>query len=384
MNPIQMVDLTGQYTRLQAEMDEAILSTARSGQYINGEPVQRFSEELACFTGSGYVIPCGNGTDALQIALMALDLNPGDEVIVPAFTYAAAAEAVALLRLIPVAVDVDPHSFNIDVEKIRAAISSKTRAIIPVHLFGQTADMEPIMQIAFEYGLYVLEDNAQNIGSIYNFNKNIDLINNSIPEKQAGTIGHIGTLSFFPTKNLGCYGDGGAILTGDEALAKKLKMIAIHGQSGKYVHEVIGCNSRLDNLQAAILRVKLRHLNDFTRRRQEAASFYREGLSPLAEFIELPQEMSYSTHVYNQFTIQVKDSRRDELQAYLKKQGIPTIVYYPYSLHQQPAFREITRIGGDLSVSERLCRTVLSLPMHTELEREQQEYIIRQLKHFYE
>jgi dTDP-4-amino-4,6-dideoxygalactose transaminase len=382
MKPIQMVDLTTQYARIQAEMDKAVLDVIRSGKYINGEPVGDFAKKLALYTGAKYAIPCANGTDALQIALMALNLQPGDEVIVPAFTYVACAEVIALLKLKPVLVDVDLQTFNMNVQKIEEAITPKTKVILPVHLFGQTTDMEPLMQIAGKYELYVVEDNAQSIGSIYTFSDG--------KQKQAGTIGDIGTLSFFPTKNLGCYGDGGAMLTNNEALAQKLKMITIHGQSKKYIHDIIGCNSRLDTIQAAILNVKLSNLNDYITVKEKVARLYDDGLRPLTNLLEIPICISESTHVYNQYTLKIKDNRRDDLQKYLKEKGIPTIVYYPLPLHQQSAFchceldpqSPIIRIGSDLNNSEQLCQSVLSLPMHTELDDEQIEYIIFQIMNY--
>jgi len=373
MQPIQMVDLTTQYERIRPAMDQAMLDVVRSGLYINGEAVAALTEDLRLYTGAKYVIPCANGTDALQIALMALDLHAGDEVIVPAFTYAASAEAIALLQLTPVLVDVDPKTFNIDVRKIEKAISSKTRAIIPVHLFGQTADMEPLMEIAQKYHLYVIEDNAQSIGSIYTFSSGI--------QKQAGTVGDIGTLSFFPTKNLGCYGDGGAMLTDDESLAGRLRMIASHGQSQKYRHERIGCNSRLDTLQAAVLRVKLRHLASYVFARRKAASAYNAGLKTVS-WIETPECLPASTHVYHQYTIKIKNGQRDNVQQYLKTQGIPSTVYYPLPLQEQPAFRNIVRTSCDLNETRAICQSVLSLPMHTELEDKQIAKIMEEIKNY--
>ena len=370
MKAIQPVDLTTQYQRIRDEIDQAVLDVIRSGRYINGEAVGKLAGELAVYTGSKYVIPCANGTDALQIAMTALDLQPGDEAIVPAFNYAAAAEAVALLRIIPVAVDVDPRTFNIDVNRIEEAISPKTKVIIPVHLFGQTADMEPLMRIARRHGLFVIEDNAQSIGSVYTFSNGT--------QKQAGTIGDIGILSFFPTKNLGCYGDGGALMTDDKDLAEKLRMITVHGQSQKYVHQIVGCNSRLDTLQAAVLQVKLSYLDDYIQLRRKLAIKYDAGLKLLSSRFETPYCIPESNHVYNQYTLTVKENR-DRLQQYLKEKGIPTTVYYPLPLHFQPAFKDMVRIAGDLSVSEKLCRSVLSLPMHTETDDEQTEYIINQL-----
>ncbi|MDR0542675.1 MAG: DegT/DnrJ/EryC1/StrS family aminotransferase [Dysgonamonadaceae bacterium] len=375
MQSIQMVDLTTQYERIQPDMDRAILDVIRSGRYIKGEAVAALAEDLKRYTGAKHVIPCGNGTDALQMALMVLDLQPGDEVIVPAFTYAACAEVIALLRLIPVLVDVDPGTFNIDVRKIEEAVSAKTKAIIPVHLFGQTADMEPLMEIARKHHLYVIEDNAQSIGSVYTFF--------SGEKKQAGVIGDIGVLSFFPTKNLGCYGDGGALLTNNDILAGQLQMIASHGQSQKYRHERIGCNSRLDTLQAAVLRVKLPCLPAWILARRKAASLYDAGLKNLSR-IETPECIPSSTHVYHQYTLKIGKGQRDGLQQYLKAKGIPSMVYYPLPLQEQPAFRKIVRIGGDMSATEMLCRSVLSLPMHTELTGEQIKKIVEEMKSYYE
>ena len=375
MKPIQMVDLTGQYISFNKEMDDAILQVVQSGQYINGPEVQSFAKALSDYTGAQHVIPCANGTDALQIALMASGLTPGDEVIVPSFTYAAAIEAVALLKLTPIFVDVEAETFNIDVNKIAEAISPKTKAIIPVHLFGQVADMETILKISSDNNIFVIEDNAQSIGAEFVFSNKT--------KKQSGTMGNVGTLSFFPTKNLGCYGDGGAMMTNDEELAKKLKMIAQHGQAVKYHHHVIGCNSRLDTIQAAVLMTKLQYLNRFVDSRRNAAEFYSKHLQELSEFIILPSKQSYSSHVYNQFTIRVKNGQRDKLQLFLSDRKIPTIIYYPLPVHQQEAFRNISRIGGNLSISEDLCNSVLSLPMHTELDSEQLNYIVEPIKLFF-
>ncbi|MCL1938985.1 MAG: DegT/DnrJ/EryC1/StrS family aminotransferase [Candidatus Azobacteroides sp.] len=371
MKSIQMTDLISQYERIQEEIDDAVLRVIRSGRYINGEEVQLFASELSKLTGAKQVIPCANGTDALQIALMALDLQEGDEVIVPAFTYAATVEAVALLRLVPVAVDVDPLTFNMDVRKIEEAISPRTKAILPVHLFGQSADMEPVMQIARKWGLYVVEDNAQSICADYTFSDG--------SRKQTGTMGDIGTLSFFPSKNLGCYGDGGALLTNRDDLAEKLRQIASHGQSQKYIHERIGCNSRLDTLQAAVLRVKLPHLPAYIHARRKAAKEYDAALLSANGLFEIPYCIPQSNPVYHQYTIKVNNGKRDDLQNYLKKKGIPTMVYYPRPLQRQPAFRNILKTRGDLSVTDQLCTSVLSLPIHTELEEAQLDYIICQL-----
>jgi len=372
---IQQVDLTTQYLRIQKEMDEAVLQCIRSGEYINGKEVGIFAQNLAGYTGAQYVIPCANGTDALQIALMALDLQPGDEVIVPAFTYVASAEVIALLKLVPVLVDVDSETFNMDVEKFKKAITSRTKAVIPVHLFGQTCDMQPILEICKLHKIAIVEDNAQSIGSVYTFSDGQKL--------QAGTMGDIGALSFFPAKNLGCYGDGGAMLTNNETLANKLKTIASHGQSRKYYHDVVGCNSRLDTLQAAILNVKLKYLSDFTEARQQAATYYNEQLQTLSDCIVLPVVAHYSTHVYHQYTIHVKEGKRDELKQFLHEKNIPSMIYYPLPLHHQKAFKDIIRIGSDLSQAEQLSQSVLSLPMHTELNKEQQDYIVDSIKHFF-
>lgn len=372
---IQQVDLTTQYRHIQKEIDKAVLSSIRSGEYINGKEVGVFVQKLAEYTGSGYVIPCANGTDALQIALMALDLQPGDEIIVPAFTYVASAEVIALLKLTPVLVDVDADTFNLDVEEFRKAITSKTKAVIPVHLFGQTCHMQPILEVARQCRIAVVEDNAQSIGSLYSFPDGRKL--------QAGNIGDIGTLSFFPAKNLGCYGDGGAMLTNDEKLAGKLKMIASHGQSQKYYHDVVGCNSRLDTLQAAILNVKLKYLDKFVEARQQAAAYYTNHLQSLSDHILTPFLPDYSTHVFHQYTIRVKNGKRDGLKQFLSEKCIPSMVYYPLPLHHQRAFKGVIRIGSDLSVSEHLCQTVLSLPMHTELDKAQQDFIIDSIQQFF-
>jgi dTDP-4-amino-4,6-dideoxygalactose transaminase len=374
MKAIQMVDLTTQYGRIQKQLDEAVSEVIRSGKYINGEAVGSLAAELSACLRVKHLIPCANGTDALQMALMALDLRPGNEVIVPAFTYVAAVEVIALLKLTPVLVDVHPRTFNLDVDKTEAAISSRTKAIIPVHLFGQTADMEPLMRIAKKYGLYIVEDNAQSIGSYYTFPDG--------EQKAAGTIGDIGTLSFFPTKNLGGYGDGGALLTNNDELARKLKMIATHGQSRRYFHEIVGCNSRLDTLQAAIIRTKLPYLDTYIQARRKAAEVYDAGLEALADRLETPYCIPASTHVYHQYTLKIKHGKRDGLQQYLKAHGIPAMLYYPLPIHRQPAFKDFVKTGGDLSESEKLCQSVLSLPMHTELDDEQLQYIISQIVNY--
>lgn len=367
---IQMVDLSSQTARIRDEIDTAINEVVNSCQFINGSWVNRFSDNLKQFTGSEYVITCANGTDALQIAMMALDLQPGDEVIVPVHTYVATAEAIALLKLKPLFVDVYEDLFTIDIEATRKAVTNKTKAMVPVHLYGQCADMESLMRLADEFGLHIIEDTAQAIGSFYRF-RNGD-------EKQAGTIGTIGTTSFFPSKNLGCFGDGGAMFTHDEAIGKRLKMMANHGQRVKYYHDDIGCNSRLDSIQAAVLDVKLKYLNDYNKARKSAADYYTERLSyhPL---IMTPVEAPYSTHVYHQYTLRLKQVDRDKVKAALEEKGIPSMIYYPVPLHLQRAYRDSNFGEGSYPVSEQLSKEVLSLPIHTEIDTTQQDYIVTQL-----
>lgn len=368
---IQMVDLQGQYRRLQHEIDPALQEVLAGCAFINGPQVAAFSRHLADYLHIPHVIPCGNGTDALQIALMALDLRPGDEVIVPAFTYVAAAEVVALLGLVPVWADVDPLTFNLDPARVEAAIGPRTKAIIAVHLFGQCCAMERLLSVAEKHGLYLIEDNAQSLGSRYTFSDGM--------QKQAGTMGHIGTTSFFPSKPLACYGDGGALFTASDTLAARLKMIANHGQLTKYHHQVIGCNSRLDTLQAAVLDVKLRHLDAFTQARVAAARRYEEGLAGLPG-VCLPRVSAFSTHVYHQYTLQLEEGKRDVVQQRLRAEGIPSMVYYPLPLHRQEAFWGVARMSEPAETAGRLSRTVLSLPIHTELDEEEQAYIIEKVK----
>jgi UDP-2-acetamido-2-deoxy-ribo-hexuluronate aminotransferase len=363
---IEMVDLKGQYVHIQQEVDEAVLSAIREAQFINGPQVGSFANELSEYLDSAHVIPCANGTDALQIAMMALDLKPGDEVIVPSFTYVATAEVIGLLQLKPVMVDVDPNSFNINADTIRPAMTSKTKAIVPVHLFGQCADMEPILALAKEKGLYVIEDTAQAIGASYTFKDGT--------KKKAGTLGHIGCTSFFPSKNLGCYGDGGAIYTMDSDLAERLRMIANHGQVKKYVHKYIGVNSRLDTIQAAILRIKLRNLDSYSAARNAAAEKYDTILIGV-EGLVIPKRQSNSTHVFHQYTLKVNEGRRDALKKHLEQSGIPAMIYYPIPLNEQEAYQLIGDVVGDLSVTKNLCGSVLSIPMHTELADEQIKFI---------
>lgn len=370
---IEMVDLFSQYMKLKPQINKAIQDVIDSSSFIKGKPVSEFEHKLALFTGSKHVISCANGTDALQIALMALDPEPGDEIIVPGFTYAATAEVIALLRLKPVMVDVDPETFNLSVPDLEAAITERTRAIIPVHLFGQCSDMEPILKIAAKHQLWVIEDNAQSFGAEYTFSDGVS--------KQTGTIGHIGCTSFFPTKNLGCFGDGGAIFTNDEQLAEKIRMIANHGQKKKYHHSIIGCNSRLDTIQAAILNVKLDRLKEHLKARQKAADNYIGALCNW-EPGEIPKRLNRATHTFNQFTLKIKGERRDELQKFLSQQGIPTMIYYPIPLYRQDAFKKYVPEGFELPNTEQLCRSVLSIPMHTELNEDIQARICEELKSF--
>ena len=372
---LQMVDLYGQYLKIKEEVDAALNEVIETSAFINGPQVKNFSSALAEYVGCKYVIPCGNGTDALQIALMALNLQPGDEVIVPAFTYVASAEVIGLLGLTPVMVDVDYETFNVTVDNLEKALTPKTKAVIPVHLFGQSCDMEPIMKFANKHHLYVIEDNAQAIGAVYTFADGT--------RKHTGTIGHIGCTSFFPSKNLGCYGDGGAIFTDDEELAERLRMIANHGQQIKYHHKVIGCNSRLDTMQAAILNIKLKHLDDYCKARYEAAQYYSRHLKGIKGIV-LPTELPESTHVYHQYTIKVLDGKRDELKQYLAEAGIPSMIYYPLPLQQQEAFKNITRSAEALDIAEKLANSVLSLPIHTELQTSQQDMVIEKIKDFFQ
>lgn len=371
---IQMVDLKTQYLRIKEEIDAEVLDCIASTKYINGPKVKEFQAALEEYLEVKHVIPCANGTDALQVALMALGLKPGDEVIVPSFTYVATAEVIALLGLKPVMTDVDPITFNITAEIIEDAITSKTKAIVPVHLFGQSADMESIMEVAAKHNLFVVEDTAQAISADYFFKDGTS--------KKAGTIGHIGTTSFFPSKNLGCYGDGGAIFTNDDELAGKLRMIANHGQAKKYYHSVIGVNSRLDAIQAAILKVKLQYLNDYSAARQKVAAFYNEAFKNV-EGLETPVTSSNSTHVFHQYTLKVKNGKREALKAYLLERGIPSMIYYPVPLYQQEAFAHYWKKGDNLEVTENLCECVLSLPIHTEMDEALLEHIASEVINYF-
>ncbi len=361
-----MVDLLGQYGKIKKEIDTAILDVVASSQYINGPEVKEFAKDLETYLSVKNVIPCANGTDALQIAMMALGLKPGDEVITANFTYVATVEVIALLNLTPVLVEVNPDTFNIDPQSLRDAITPNTKAIVPVHLYGQTADMEEIMKIAKEHNLYVIEDTAQAIGSTYTFSNG--------ETKSTGTIGDVGTTSFFPSKNLGCYGDGGAIFTNNDELAAKIRMVANHGQSKQYYHDEIGVNSRLDSIQAAILRRKLPHLDTYIENRNRAASFYDKAFENIS-WLTVPYRDSRSTHVFHQYTLKTKGIDRDELRAFLNNKGVPAMIYYPVPLHKQKAYMDERYDKIDFSNTEALNECVISLPMHTELTDEQLKYI---------
>jgi UDP-2-acetamido-2-deoxy-ribo-hexuluronate aminotransferase len=373
MRQIQMVDTQTQYQKIKSEVDRAIKEVIDSSAFINGKIVQEFALNLARYLDAKYLIPCANGTDALQVAMMGLDLQPGDEVITPSFTYIATTEVIALLKLTPVFVEVDAQTFCIDPMAIRNAVTSKTKAIVPVHLYGQAAPMEEIMDIAREFNLYVIEDNAQAIGCDFIFRNGI--------RKKTGTIGTIGTTSFYPSKNLGAYGDGGALYTNDDALAVKLKMIANHGQSKRYYHDVVGCNSRLDSIQAAILNEKLKHLDEYCEARREAAKFYDNAFAGCAK-IKTPSRASYSNHVFHQYTLILEGVDRDELHKYLTEQKIPSMIYYPVPAHQQKMFAQYNSSSLNMPVTDWLTHRVISLPMHTELDEEQLTYISSKVLEF--
>lgn len=375
MKKIEMVDLKSQYNHLKTDIDNSIQECIDNSIFIKGTQVSLFQKAIEKYLAVNHIITCGNGTDALQIAMMALNLKAGDEVIVPAFTYVATAEVIGLLGLTPVLVDVNPDTFNIDVREVEKAITDKTRAIVPVHLFGQCADMESIINIAKQDNLFVIEDTAQAIGA--------DFIFSDGKVAKAGTIGDIGTTSFFPSKNLGCYGDGGAISTNNGELSLSMRMIANHGQAKQYHHEVIGVNSRLDSIQAAILNVKLPHLDDFNRSRQLVAKRYDEAFKNI-ESLQIPYRDAISTHVFHQYTIKVKNGKRDELKKYLSEYDIPSMIYYPIPLNHQKAYQPICKQVGNLSVSESLCKEVISLPMHTGFQEEQLAYIINHVKIFFD
>ena len=366
MKNIQMVDLVTQYEKIKPAIDEAILSVIQNAQFINGPEVQNFQKELEEYLEVKHVIPCANGTDALQIALMSLGLVPGDEVITPSFTYIATTEVIALLGLIPIFVEVDPATFCIDATKIEAAISNKTKAIVPVHLYGQAANMNAILAIAKKHNLAVVEDNAQALGSIYH------LENGKV--QKTGTLGNIGCTSFFPSKNLGCYGDGGALYTNDDALAEKIRMIANHGQKVKYYHEVVGCNSRLDSIQAAVLRIKLRQLDNYIDARRNVATYYDTVFGAIPG-IKIPFRSEDSKHVFHQYTLQLEGIDRDALSTHLATKEIPSMIYYPVPAHRQKMFSAFGSATTELPVTDYLTSCVLSLPIHTEMQEEQLAYI---------
>lgn len=374
MKPIQMVDLVGQYAKIKAEVDQAIQGVLNTAAFINGPEVKSFEQELATYLGVKHAIGCANGTDALQIAMMALDLQPGDEVITPSFTFVATVEVVALLGLKPVFAEVLPGTFNMDPADVARKITPRTKAIVPVHLFGQTADMEPLMTLAREKGLYVIEDNCQAVGSDHTFSDGT--------VRKAGTIGTVGTTSFFPSKNLGCYGDGGAIFTNDDTLAKRIRQVCNHGSEVRYYHDVVGVNSRLDSLQAAILRIKLRNLDAYGKARQEAAAFYDQAFAGM-QHVHTPERSAFSTHVFHQYTLRITGGHRDALRAHLEKNGVPAMIYYPVPLHLQKAYQAYGIRMGDLPVTERLMNEVLSLPMSTELDNEQLEHIAATVRSFF-
>jgi UDP-2-acetamido-2-deoxy-ribo-hexuluronate aminotransferase len=375
MREIHMVDLRAQYEKIGPEIDNAIKSVIDSATFIKGPDVKLFEEELQAYMGVKHVISCANGTDALHLALRVLDLKPGDEIITTNFTFIATVEVVALLGLKLVLVDPDPGSFNISAKAVEKAVTDKTKAIVPVHLFGQCADMEGIMKIAEEHNLFVVEDAAQATGADYYFKNGA--------AKKAGTIGHIGTTSFFPSKNLGCYGDGGALYTNDEYYAKKLRSIANHGMQVRYHYDDIGINSRLDSIQAAILRVKLQHLSEFNTKRQAVAELYDRAFNECTS-LSVPERVKYSSHIFHQYTIRVSNGRRDELKKYLESKNIPSMIYYPGPLHVQKAYRYLGYSENDFSVTSGLCKEVLSLPMHPDMDREQIDYVTHNVLEFFD
>jgi len=369
-----MVDLHGQYLRHREEIDKAIHEVLDSTAFIRGADVEKFQEELASYMGVKHCIACGNGTDALQIAMMALGLKPGDEVITTPFTFIATVEVISLLRLKPVLVDVEPGTFNIDPAKIEQAVTEKTKAIVPVHLFGQAADMNTILKLAEKYGLYVIEDNAQAIGADYRLSKG--------ESAKAGALGNIGCTSFFPSKNLGAYGDGGALFTNDDDLGAMIRSVVNHGMTKRYHYDHVGVNSRLDTIQAAILRIKLRHLDEYNVARQSVAAAYDEAFNTIPG-VQVPERNSDSEHIFHQYTLQVDIKVRDSLKAYLGENGIPAMIYYPVPLHLQPAYANLGYGRGDFPITESLCEKVISLPVHTEMEKDQLAYIISTFMKFF-
>lgn len=374
MKKIQMVDLVSQYEKIKPSIDTAIQDVIQHAHFINGPAVSRFQADLQEYLGVKHVIPCANGTDALQIAMMALGLKPGDEIVTPSFTYIATTEVIALLGLTPVFVEVDPQTFCIDPTAIEAAITPKTKAIVPVHLYGQAANMNAVMDIAQKHNLFVIEDNAQAIGSDYHLTNG--------KKVKTGTIGDIGCTSFFPSKNLGCYGDGGALCTNNDELAKKIKMIANHGQQQKYVHEVIGCNSRLDTLQAAILEVKLRQLDNYIDARREVAERYDEAFASIPG-VRIPFRADDSKHVFHQYTLILENASRGALQEALTANDIPSMIYYPIPAHKQQMFAAFGSSNTELPTTDWLTDRVISLPIHTEMDEEQVEFIIDTVKSFF-
>jgi UDP-2-acetamido-2-deoxy-ribo-hexuluronate aminotransferase len=373
MKEIRMVDLKSQYEKIKTDIDAAIGDVIGSTAFIKGPQVKQFEDDLKNYLNVNHVISCGNGTDALQISLMALDLQPGDEVITPDFTFISTVEVVALMGLKPVLADVDPENFNIRPETIRQSITGKTKVILPVHLFGQCANMSEILDIAKEHDLAVIEDVAQATGT--------DYYHSNGTTQKAGTMGIAGCTSFFPSKNLGCYGDGGAIFTNDDELANKMRIIANHGMKVRYHYDLIGVNSRLDTIQAAILREKLRYLDKYNRARQAAADYYDNAFKDI-DRITVPARVSYSAHIFHQYTVKLNDTDRQQMQEFLKSKGIPAMIYYPVPLHRQKAFSYLGYKDGRFPVSEKLCETVLSLPMHTELDSEQLQYITGHIKEY--
>ena len=367
MRPIQMVDLQQQYHRIKEQVNASLAEVLESAAFIGGKKVEEFAKGLATYHRVKYAIPCANGTDALQIAMMALGLQPGDEVITPSFTYVATTEVIALLRLQPVFVDVDADTFCLNPEEVRKAITPRTKAIVPVHLYGQAAPMDEILKIAKEHNLYIIEDNAQGIGCDYTFSDGTI--------RKTGSMGDVGCTSFFPSKNLGCYGDGGAMVTNDPALAEKLKMVANHGQKERYYHEMVGCNSRLDAMQAAILSVKLPLLDSYIEARRKAADYYDKAFAG-HEKITTPYRATYSRHVFHQYTLKLEGVDRNGLVSYLAELKIPSMIYYPVPAHRQKMFAAFGGAAFDLPVTDWLTDRVVSLPMHTELDHEQQDYII--------
>ena len=371
---IQMVDLMGQYRKIKDQIDKNLIDCIESGRLVNGPIVSDFTINLSKYLDVNHVIPCANGTDALQIAFMALDLKPGDEIICPSWTYVATAEAAAILGLTPVMCDVDPNTFNLSAEYIEPLITEKTKAIVPVHLYGQSCEMESVMNLAKKYNLKVVEDNAQAIGSIFTFSNG--------DNKYSGTIGDIGTTSFYPAKNLGCYGDGGAIFTNNNGLAEKIRMIVNHGENKRYHHKIIGCNSRLDSLQAVILNIKLKYLDDYNSTRRIMADNYNKAFQNISN-LQTPIEIDNSTHVYHQYTLKVLNGKRNELKEYLHKNEIPTMIYYPIPLYKQEAFSNYVDDGYYLKNTEELSKNVLSLPIHTEIENSHQDFIIEKVLNFF-